>query len=204
MIDFIFAIIALSAHASPADTMLSNTTPTTVITPSVQAAPTGGVVIGEGVQIGGGTLIEGASVATSVGPQFDNSVVPAGLLAEPQTPLGKFTTAAEVKPILTATKGNWVGLRDYGGKDLVYVTHLWAWRCGLSAMALSINGGPMRNLPLPDCHTEYASPNAILEGDGLPYLSYPQGSVKQITVQIVYDDLSTDIVRLSGDQVRIP
>jgi hypothetical protein len=130
--------------------------------------------------------------------------VPQGLIADSQAPTGKFTTATEIKPILTATKGNWVALRDYGGNDLVYVSHLWAWRCGLSAMAMAINDGPMQNMPLPACHPEYASPNVILEADGFPYRTYEQGSVQRITVQIVYDDLSTDVASFEANQIRIP
>jgi hypothetical protein len=203
MIDFIFAVIAIAAATDPSDRTAPDPT-TNVQAANVQAPAASSVIIGAGVQIGSATIIEGVPFAKSSGPDIDISVLPVGLIAEPQTPTGKFTTAVEIKPILTATKGNWVGLRDYGGNDLVYVTHLWAWRCGLSAMAMSINGGPMQNLPLPDCHMEYATPNAVLEQDGLPYMTYPQGSVEQISVQIVYDDMSTDIATFEANQVRIP
>jgi hypothetical protein len=132
------------------------------------------------------------------------AVVPAGLVAEPQTPSGKFTTAGEIKPILNATKGNWVAVRQYGGKDLLYITHLWSWRCGLSAIAISVNGEAMQNWPLPPCHLEYATPNAILEEDGLPYLSLREGAVESITIQIVYDDLSMDMASFDRSAVLIP
>lgn len=193
MIDFLFTVIAISAAVSPS-----------APPPDVKPPQPSTVIIGEGVSIGAATLVEGAGAPVLSGPEIDTSVLPADLKAEAQTPTGKFTTATEVKPILTATKANWVGLRDYGGNDLVYVTHLWAWRCGLSAMALSVNDGPMQNVALPECHMEYATPNAILEQDGLPYLSFPQGSVAQILVQIVYDDMSTDIATFAAGDVRIP
>jgi hypothetical protein len=201
MIDFIFAMIAVAATSNPSDPHQSQTAHSE---PQLEVPAASSVVIGEGVTIGAATIIEGTPVDTADGLQLELAVVPDGVVAEPQIPTGKFTTATEVKPILTATKANWVGLRDYGGNDLVYVTHLWAWRCGLSAMALSINDGPMKDIPLPECHLEYASPNAILEGDGLPYLTYPQGSVERITVQIIYDDLSHDTATFSGSQIRIP
>jgi hypothetical protein len=201
MIDFMFAMIAIAAASNPSDPHQSQSAQAV---PQLEAPAASSVVIGDGVTIGAATLIEGTPVNTADGPQIDLAVIPDGLVVEPQTPTGKFTTATEVKPILTATKGNWVALRDYGGNDLVYVTHLWAWRCGLSAMALSINDGPMKDVPLPACHLEYASANAILEGDGLPYLTYAQGSVERITVQIIYDDLTQDIATFSANQIRIP
>jgi len=199
MIDLFFALIAISAASNPPE-------------PKDQAAPLpteqfqkgNTVIIGEGVSVGAATLIEGAPTLKVSSSDFDTSVVPKGLIADPQVPTGKFTTAAEIKPILTATKGNWVALRDYGGNDLVYVSHLWAWRCGLSAMAIAINDGPMQNMPLPACHPDYASPNVILESDGFPYRTYEQGSVQRITVQIVYDDLSTDVASFEANEIRIP
>lgn len=143
--------------------------------------------------------------APTVQPQgFNMAVVPAGLIGEPQTPSGKFTTAIEVKPILTATKGNWVAVREYGGQDLLYVSHLWGWRCGLKAVAISINGEPMQNWPLPPCHDQFATPNAILEDDGAPYLTLRLGSVQRITIQVVFDDLSMDVATFERGNVLIP
>ena len=125
-------------------------------------------------------------------------------LAEPQTPSGKFTTATEVKPILGMTKGNWVAVREYDGKDLLYVTHLWSWRCGLHAMAISVNDAPMQNWPLPACHMKYSTPNAVLEEDGNPYLALRLGAVQTIDIQIVYDDLSMDKASFARSNVLIP
>lgn len=196
MIDIVLAVIAIAAASSPAETRQNGA--------ATQTPAASSVTLGEGVTIGAATVIEGHPVSQLNGPQIDLSVIPSGLVAESQNSVGKFTTATEVKPILTATKASWVGLRDYGGNDLVYVTHLWAWRCGLSAMAISINGAPLENLPLPACHSEYAMPSVILEEDGLPYLTYPQGSVEQITVQIIYDDLFQDIASFASNEVRIP
>jgi hypothetical protein len=135
---------------------------------------------------------------------FDMSAVPADLVAEPQVLMGKFTTAQEVKPILNATKANWIAVREYDGKDLLYVTHLWGWRCGLLAVAVSVNDAPLADWPLPPCHMKYATPNAILPEDGLPYISFGLGSVEKITVQVVYDDLTMDVAEFMRGSVLIP
>ncbi|MFK7876926.1 MAG: hypothetical protein AB8B71_14275 [Paracoccaceae bacterium] len=127
-----------------------------------------------------------------------------GLQAEDQTPTGRFTTATEVKPILGATRANWVAVREYGGQDLVYVTHLWAWRCGLAQMKLSINGTAPEIWPLPACHLDTAQPAAILESDGLPYRSFALGSVQTITVTLIYDDLTRDVATFDRAGTLLP
>ena len=105
---------------------------------------------------------------------------------------------------MDATKGNWVAVREYDGKDLLYVTHIWSWRCGLHAMAISVNDEPMQNWPLPECHMKYTTPAAILEDDGLPYLSMRLGSVQKIEIQLVYDDLTMDRASFERGNVLIP
>ena len=135
---------------------------------------------------------------------MDMSVVPTGLTAEPQTPTGQFTTAAEIRPIMDATKPAWVSLREYEGQDVLAVTSIWSWRCGLAAMAISLNNEPMQNWPLPSCHMQYASPNAILDEDGLPFLKLRLGSVQSITIQLVYDDLSMDSATYQRRDVLAP
>lgn len=205
MIDLIFAMIAAGSSAGVASESQSATASPAARSPSVS--------VGENVQTGAGVVI-GGTVATpkpaapplapAAQPSFDMSVVPAGLVAEPQAPSGKFTTAAEIKPILNATKGNWVAVRAYNGQDLLYVTHLWGWRCGLKAIAISVNGEAMQNWPMPPCHTEFATPNAVLEDDGLPYLALTEGGVQQIDIQIVYDDLSMDRAQFARGDVLIP
>jgi hypothetical protein len=173
----------------------------------------GMMTAGVGEQVSGGGNLVAADVVPTVdtgnsdvvAPSgFDMSVVPAGLIAEPHVPTGKFTTTQEVKPILGATKGNWVAVREYDGQDLLYVTHLWAWRCGLAAIAVSVNDAPMRDWPLPSCHMKYAKPNAVLPEDGLPYMSMGLGSVETITVQVVYDDLTMEVAEFARGDVLIP
>ncbi len=219
MLDIFFAMMAAGLNGTGAP---QDAAPTiTLEPPSAQIAPATGqsqTAVTDTVQIapdsvimGQGTLIQGLPTTpaplplpTAAASGFNMAVVPAGLIAEPQTPSGKFTTAAEIKPILAATKGNWVAVREYDGRDLLYVSHLWGWRCGLKAMAISVNGEAMQNWPLPPCHEKYTTPNAILEEDGLSYLRFRLGSVQTITIQIVYDDLSMDAASFERGNVLIP
>ena len=126
------------------------------------------------------------------------------LVAEPQVPTGKFTTAVEIKPILGATRGNWVGVREYDGQDLLYVTHLWSWRCGLVELRIGINGATPEVWPLPICHEDQPAPNAILEQDGLPYGVFDLGSVQTIDVELTYDDLNSESASFERQAVKIP
>jgi hypothetical protein len=114
------------------------------------------------------------------------------LQAEPQIPSGRFTTAVEVKPILAVTRANWVAVREFNGQDLLYVTHLWSWRCGLVEMRIGINGNPPEIWPLPPCHMDQPTPNMITESDGLPYRSFGRGQVALIEVHLTYDDLTSE------------
>lgn len=214
MLDFMFAMIAAGASTVSEPETSTTEAPLAAIqeTAPAQSSPT--VSVGENVQIGQGVVIGGANQTVldavpalpkdMAGPAVNQSVIPAGLTAEPQIPTGRFTTAAEVRPILEATKGNWVAIREYDGHDLVYVSHIWAWRCGMKAMAISINDEPMQNWPLPACHEEYSTPNALLDGDPLPFLKLRLGGVKKVTVQLVLDDLSTEVAEFNRADILSP
>jgi len=104
----------------------------------------------------------------------------------------QFTTASEVKPILSATKANWVTVREYDGKDLLYFTHLLAWRCGLDAIYYSVNGGAEALYQGEPCHEGEAQPNAIKAANSLPFISFGLNSISSVAVRLVYDDGSQD------------
>ncbi len=111
--------------------------------------------------------------------------------AEDQAPTGKFLTATETRPILSATKASWIAIREFNGQDLVYFTHLVSWRCGLYSVKFSINGGNFQNFKISECPPEINQPNAIPE-DAEVYLVFDLGSVKSIEIELLYDDLGQD------------
>ncbi|WP_246032494.1 hypothetical protein [Thalassobius vesicularis] len=163
-------------------------------------------------------LIGIAAVAGGIGgdggttPVTPPQVVEAAPAAQPpaqtpppvQAPTGKFLTAAEVKPILTMTKPQWVAVREYDGHDLIYFTQLLSWRCGLSAMRYSVNGGPMQQYPLPPCHEDTATPNALIGEEGMPIMGLPPNSVQTLDVEVFYDDTSIDFASYQRAQILIP
>ncbi|MFV2053078.1 hypothetical protein [Aliiroseovarius sp. YM-037] len=116
----------------------------------------------------------------------------------------QFTTAGEVRPILTATRANWIALRRYEGQDLLYFTQLESWRCGLSEVRFSINGGREQVWPLETCYEGTPTPNAIQGNNGLPYTALPLDSVNQVTVTVIYDDGSEDSARFERQAILIP
>lgn len=126
------------------------------------------------------------------------------LSATPISAQGQFLTAAEVKPILTATKGNWIAVREYNGQDLLYFSHLLAWRCGLKAIHYSLNAKEtLEPWPLTPCNEESPSPAAI--GPDQPiYGTHTLGSIASVTVTITYDDDTTDTVNFERKSVLIP
>lgn len=133
-------------------------------------------------------------------------VAPVAREPEPQVATGKFTTAVEVKPIIGMTKPNWVAIRLYEGNDLVYFTHLLAWRCGLWEIRYSLNGDEaLQTFPMEPCHEDTAQPNAMTDvANYLPYVSLPGESVDQVYVELVFDDGSTDFAVFSRQNVLMP
>lgn len=111
------------------------------------------------------------------------------LLAAIPASAQQMTTAAEIKPILEATRGNWLALREYEGQDLLYFTHLAAWRCGLTAIRVTVPGVATDvPLSLEPCHEDTAQPNAIVDEGFAPYVTMPLGAAQQVSVTITYDD----------------
>jgi uncharacterized membrane protein AbrB (regulator of aidB expression) len=117
----------------------------------------------------------------------------------------QFTTAAEVKPILEATRMSWIALREYEGQDLLYFTHLAAWRCGLSGVTVSVPGVAM-NVPLTlePCHEGTAQPNAITDDTLMPYVTMPLGAGQQVSVTVTLDDGSVLTQDYTRAQVLMP
>jgi hypothetical protein len=128
-----------------------------------------------------------------------------GLTPDDQTPQGKFTTAAEVGPILEMTQKNWAAVREYDGQDLVYFSHVFSWRCGLKAAKYSINDEPLKDLEMPDCHMKYQQPNALIDNEALmTFKRYELGSVKSVRVDVLLDNLTVQSVTLLRENILIP
>ncbi len=163
---------------------------------------------------GGGGQPNAAAAITPIVPELPqetgeastvtNAASEREYIAEPQVPTGKFTTAAEIKQIMTMTKGSWIAVREYEGQDLLYVTQILAWRCGLLDLRVSVNGGPMESWPMPKCYMDTAQPNAITGQDGLIYQSYPLGAIQSVAVELVYDDLTRDQAGYDRKSVLMP
>ncbi|MBV7409584.1 hypothetical protein [Maritimibacter sp. DP1N21-5] len=103
-------------------------------------------------------------------------------------------SAQDAKQILDLTKSNWVAVRPYDGQDLLYFTNLLAWRCGLDGIRYAVNGEGLSRLETEPCYDDEVAPNAI-KADGIqPYLAFPQGSVKRVTVEVRFPDGSTQVM----------
>lgn len=159
-----------------------------------------------GVGFGAGSRVStGEITVTSTTPEALVDTAPtAAWQPEPQDPTGKFTTATEVKPILTATKTAWVAVREYDGKDLLYFTHLVAWRCGLHEIQYSVNDAAPQVFEVEDCYTDTAQPNAMKMETHLPYVSYDLRAVNSVTVTVIYDDASTDSAAFGRKDILMP
>ncbi|MDQ2095299.1 hypothetical protein [Rhodalgimonas zhirmunskyi] len=149
------------------------------------------------------TLALGVPAGEQATVESGEAPVATARVAEAQTPSGKFLTATEVKPILMATRGNWVAVREYDGRDLIYFTHLLSWRCGLYEVKYSINGGQLQEWPLPPCLTDTNAPNAI-PTEAKIYEGHPLGSITSVDIELLYDDLSRESAHFERKQVLMP
>lgn len=113
---------------------------------------------------------------------------------------GQSSLAGQEKRILAMTEDSWIHFRDYNGRQLVYFTHLEAYKCGIAAVHYSLNSEALdRNWKLQSC-----DPNAPHEVRNLPYLSLPLGSANMIAVQLTFNDGSKSrIVRVGSNNVRL-
>ncbi|MCV0426996.1 MAG: hypothetical protein K5905_16155 [Roseibium sp.] len=91
----------------------------------------------------------------------------------------------QIKQILDVTKGSWVSFRDWQGQQLIYFTHLEAWKCGIDYVFYGLNGGALDQMwELEECNPD--NPNAVLKEK--PYIELPAGSTQSISVQLVFPD----------------
>lgn len=127
-----------------------------------------------------------------------------GFTPEEQVATGRFLTALEVKPILAATEANWVAVRAFNGQDLLYFTHLLAWRCGLFEIRYAVNGGAEQVFPAEPCYVDTNAPNAIKAETVLPYLTFPLGSVAEVEISLLYDDGTTGSARFARSSILMP
>lgn len=131
-------------------------------------------------------------------------LISATLIATLATPvLAQLLDAAQIRPILNATKGNWVAVREWQGQDLLYFSHLLAWRCGLTRIEYSINSDAAdQNWAFIPCDETSNAPMAIADEQKI-YTSFALKSVQSVTVKITYDDGETDTVSFDRKAIQI-
>ncbi len=99
--------------------------------------------------------------------------------------------------ILDMTRGSWAYFRDYNGRQLVYFTHLEAYRCGIAAVRYSLNTDALdKDWALQPCDPK--KPHNITTDK--PYIALPLGTAKSIAVQLTFNDGSkSKVVRIGSD-----
>ncbi len=114
----------------------------------------------------------------------------------------QFMTAADVKPILKMTQSSWLAVREFNGQDLLYFTQLVTFRCGLEEVFYGLNGEtPSQPLPIEPCHEGTANPAAMDPATYPPYITLPLGSVRSVSLMMMYDD--GDIQEASFERAQI-
>ncbi|MEP3347914.1 MAG: hypothetical protein ABJN34_02785 [Litoreibacter sp.] len=102
-----------------------------------------------------------------------------------------FTTSVGVKPVLELIRPQWIAIRPYDGQDLLYMTTLLTYRCGIQQIRFSFNGGELQNWEGEPCYRSEASPMALKMETHLPYAVAPLDSLQTVTIELQFDDGTT-------------
>ena len=97
----------------------------------------------------------------------------------------QFKDVEQIKQILDMTRGNWIAVRRWEGQDLLYFTHLEAFRCGLQSIRYGVNGDPAKyEYAFEPC--DGSSADKGISTELLPYIQFPLNSIESITVELTY------------------
>lgn len=121
----------------------------------------------------------------------------------PNMAFAQLLDAAKVRPILDITKKQWVAVREWEGRDLLYFTHLLTWRCGLTRIEYSVNSTAADQVwRFKPCDLTSANPMA-LPPEQVIYKGYDLNSIQNVTVKITYDDGGTDTISYDRKAIQI-
>ena len=122
-------------------------------------------------------------------------------LSLPACALAQGTLEGQEKHVLNLTKGSWAHFRDYDGQQLIYFTHLEAYRCAIDAVRYSLNGDSLdHEWKLQPCDPD--QPNAITTDR--PFIALPLGSAESISLQLTFPDGSTsELTRIGANNKLI-
>lgn len=91
----------------------------------------------------------------------------------------------QMKKLLNLTQNSWVSFRDFYRKQLIYFTHLEAYRCGIKEVRYSLNTDDLDKVwELDSCESVGIS---SIKKD-LVYLRLPLGTIKSIAIQLLFTD----------------
>ena len=99
-----------------------------------------------------------------------------------------------VKQAINATTANWVAFRNFNGEQLLYLTQLLTWKCGLLEIRYAINSSDLANSwALPECNPQ--NPYHLDPESAQIYDRFPLQSIRFLSVQVVFSDgTATDVM----------
>ena len=133
-----------------------------------------------------------------------HAIAAAALICATAAGAQQFTTAQEVRPILDATRAQWIAVRAYEGRDWLYFSNILAWRCGVSEIHYTVNDGAEQQFDAEPCYEDTATPNALkLERVDAIARTFPVGTVKTVRIRLVMDDGGEERADYTRKQIEI-